>query len=102
MSLGRRPTKPTERFIPTAQLRSGPGHPFSAKLHAVRAAAGLDTFTEKLCAPYYKDGGRPGIPPGTYFRLLFSGCKRASTASAASPWRCAASLWRCAASWGSR
>ena len=92
MSLGRRQTKQTELFIPTAQLRSGPGPPFSAKLHAVLADAGFAPFTEKLCAPYYKDGGRPGIPPGTCFRLLFSGYFEGLDRQRGIAWRCADSL----------
>ena len=73
MSLGTRTPKQDELFIPTAKLATGPGHPFYAKLNEVLAEAGFDPFVEKLCAPYYKEGGRPGIPPGVYFRMLFIG-----------------------------
>ena len=73
MALGRRKTRQTELFILTAQLAPGPGHPFYTKLNAVLAEAGLDAFLEELCAPHYKDGGRPGLSPGIYFRMLFIG-----------------------------
>jgi len=73
MALGKRKIRQAELFIPTAQLPKGPGHPFYAKLNAVLARAEFDEFVEQLCAPCYKDGGRPGIPPGTCFRMLFIG-----------------------------
>ena len=92
MALGRRKEKQTELFIPVAQLRCGPGHPFYTQLNAVLADAGFDAFTEKLCAPYYKDGGRPGIPPGTYFRMLFIGYFEGLDSQRGIAWRCADSL----------
>jgi hypothetical protein len=73
MSLGKRKPQQDELFIPAVKVATGPGHPFCAKLNAVLAEAGFDEFVEKLCAPYYKDGGRPGISPGVYFRMLFIG-----------------------------
>ena len=40
----------------------------------VLAEAEFDEVVEMLCQPYYKDGtGRPSIPPGRYFRMLFVG-----------------------------
>lgn len=92
MAIGRRKEKQTELFIPTAQLRMSPGHPFYAKLNAVLAEAGFDAFTEKLCAPCYKEGGRPGIPPGTYFRMLFIGYFEGIDSQRGIAWRCADSL----------
>ena len=53
-------------FLPAQSIARGPGHPFYTKLNAVLAEAGFDAFVEGLCAPYYKEGGRPGIPPGVY------------------------------------
>jgi transposase len=92
MALGRRKERQTELFIPTAQLRPGPGHPFYTKLNAVLAEAGFDALTEKLCAPYYKDGDRPGIPPGVYFRMLFIGYFEGIDSQRGIAWRCADSL----------
>ena len=92
MALGRRKTRQTELFIPTAQLAQGPGHPFYTKLNAVLAEAGFDAFVEQLCAPYYKEGGRPGLPPGTYFRLLFIGYFEGIDSQRGIAWRCADSL----------
>jgi hypothetical protein len=73
MALGRRSIRQDELFIPTAKLATGPGHPFYTKLNEVLAGAGFDEWVEELCAPYYKEGGRPSIAPGVYFRMLFIG-----------------------------
>ena len=73
MAIGKRKPRQDELFIPTAKLAAGPGHPSYAKFNQVLANAGFDEFVERLCAPYYKDSGRPGSPPGTYFRMLFIG-----------------------------
>jgi transposase len=92
MALGKRKPKQDELFIPTAKLATGPGHPFYSKLNEVLADAGFDEFVEKLCAPYYKDGGRPGIPPGVYFRMLFIGYFEGLDSQRGIAWRCADSL----------
>src|SRR5258706_10218586 len=92
MALGRRKEKQTELFIPTARLAHGPGHPFYTKLNEVLAEAGFDDFAERLCAKYYKDGGRPGIPPGIYFRMLFIGYFEGLDSQRGIAWRCADSL----------
>jgi transposase len=92
MALGKRKIKQDELFIPTVKLAAGPGHPFYSKLNQVLADAGFDDFTEQLCAPFYKDGGRPGIPPGTYFRMLFIGYFEGIDSQRGIAWRCADSL----------
>lgn len=92
MALGKRKPKQEELFIPTVQLAAGPGHPFYSKLNQVLAQGGFDDFTGTLCAPYYKDGGRPGIPPGTYFRMLFIGYFEGIDSQRGIAWRCADSF----------
>src|SRR5215212_2471133 len=92
MALGKRAPKQTEMFIATAQMATGPGHPFYSKLNTVLAEAGFDDFIEKLCAPYYKEGGRPGIPPGVYFRMLLIGYFEGLDSQRGIAWRCADSL----------
>ena len=79
-------------FIASAQLQAGPGHVFYSKLNAVLAEAGFDDFVEKLCAPYYKQGGRPGIPPGRYFRMVFVGYFEGLESQRGIAWRCSDSL----------
>lgn len=92
MALGKRKPKQDELFIPAADLATGPGHPFYSKLNEVLAAAGFDAFVEKLCVSYYKKGGRPGIPPGVYFRMLFIGYFEGIDSQRGIAWRCADSL----------
>jgi transposase len=92
MAIGKRKSRQDELFIPTAKLATGPGHPFYSKLNEVLAAAGFDEFVEKLCARYYKEGGRPGIPPGVYFRMLFIGYFEGLDSQRGIAWRCADSL----------
>jgi transposase len=89
MALGRRTDKQTELFVPVTQLPKSPAHPFYSRLNAVLAQAGFDAFVEQLCEPYYKEGGRPSIPPGTYFRLLFIGYFEGIDSQRGIAWRCA-------------
>ena len=92
MAIGKRIPKQDEMFIPAARVATGPGHPFYAKLNPVLAQAGFDDFVEKLCAPYYKKGGRPGIPPGVYFRMVLIGYFEGLDSQRGIAWRCADSL----------
>ena len=92
MALGKRKIQQSELFIPAAKLAQGPGHPFYSKLNDVLAAAQFDNVVEGLCAPYYKDGGRPSIPPGVYFRMLLIGYFEGLDSQRGIAWRCADSL----------
>ena len=92
MALGKRTAKQDELFIPIVNLVTGSGHPFYTKVNEVLAEVGFDPFVEKLCAPYYKDGGRPSIPPGIYFRMLFVGYFEGLDSQRGIAWRCADSL----------
>jgi len=92
MALGKRKPQQDELFIPKAKLATGPGHPFYTKLNDVLAQANFDDFVEGLCAEYYKEGGRPGIPPGVYFRMLFIGYFEGLDSQRGIAWRCADSL----------
>jgi transposase len=92
MALGTRKPKQEELFIPTAKLAVGPGHPFYTKLNEVLAQAEFDHFVEGLCAKYYKEGGRPGIAPGVYFRMLLIGYFEGLDSQRGIAWRCADSL----------
>jgi len=92
MALGKRRIQQAEMFIATHQLAQGLGHPFYRKLNEVLGEAGFDEFTERLCAPYYRDGGRPSIPPGVYFRMLLVGYFEGLDSQRGIAWRCADSL----------
>lgn len=93
MALGQRPLRRQEElFVPTHHIAQGPGHPFYSKLNEVLASAGFDAFVEERCAPFYKEGGRPGIPPGVYFRMIFIGYFEGIDSQRGIAWRCADSL----------
>jgi len=92
MAIGKRKSKQDELFLPAAKIVSGPGHPFYTKLNQVLAEAGFDDFLEKLCTPYYKEGGRPGILPGVYFRMVLIGYFEGLDSQRGIAWRCADSL----------
>ena len=55
--------------------------------------AEFDEAVEMLCQESYKDGvGRPSIPPGRYFRMLFVGQFEGLESEREIAWRCAGSL----------
>lgn len=94
MSLGRRKQSQQPSFwIATQDIARSPGHPFYEKLNALLRAADFDRFVEELCAPYYAENvGRPSIPPGVYFRMLFVGYFEGIDSQRGIAWRCADSL----------
>ena len=90
MAMGKRQTKQPDLFIPTAALPVAPGHPFYDKLNAMLAGARFDGFVEKLCRPYFAEHlGRPSVPPGVYFRMLFVGYFEGIDSQRGIAWRCA-------------
>ena len=94
MALGRRPTDHQgELFVTSADLPRSAGHPFYDRLNRLLAGHGFDAYVEDLCRPFYADGqGRPGIPPGVYFRMLFVGYFEGIDSQRGIAWRCADSL----------
>ena len=88
-------------WVTHAELVTGPGHPFYARLNELLDQEKFDEFAEAECAQFYADkNGRPSLTPGTYFRLLLIGYSRALTPSAASP-GAQQIRWRCAIFWAS-
>lgn len=75
VALGRRRSSHQgELFVMSADLPQSPGHAFYDRLNSLLAEAEFDRFVEDLCRPHYADEvGRPSVPPGTYFRMLFVG-----------------------------
>jgi len=70
-----------------------PRHAFYDWCNEVLAEAEFDEAVEMLCQPYYTDGvGRPSIPPGRYFRMLFVGQFEGLDSEREIAWRCADSL----------
>jgi len=93
MALGRRnEDRQGELWVATPDLPVSPGHAFYEKLNQMLAEAGFDEWAEALCEPYYATSGRPGIPPGVYFRMLLVGYFEGIGAQRGIAWRCSDSL----------
>jgi transposase len=90
MALGRRTPRSLDFVFSAKDLPPPPAHPFYQRLNALLEQAGFDPWVEDLCRPYYADRvGRPGIPPGVYFRMLFVGYFEGLESQRGIAWRCA-------------
>jgi len=90
MALGTRTasTQP-ELFVAAAHLQALARHPFYTRLNKLLDQLGFDARLEELCAPFYADGqGRPGVPPGAYFRMLMVGYFEGIESERGIEWRC--------------
>src|SRR5712671_5618990 len=93
MALGRRnEERQSEFWVATQHLPVAPGHVFYEKLNRLLGAAGFDEWVERLCKPHYAKCGRPGIPPGVYFRMLLVGYFEGIGTQRGIAWRCSDSL----------
>ena len=84
-----------ELFLTSADFPKSPGHVFYDHLNSLLREAKFDAFVESECEPYYDDGskgGRPSVPPGVYFRLLFVGYFEDLSSQRGIEWRCEDSL----------
>jgi transposase len=89
MALGRRNTqRQQDLWIPTQNLPQAPRHVFYETLNRLLAQADFDRRVEDLCEPYYADGGRPGIAPGVFFRMLLIGYFENISSQRGIAWRC--------------
>jgi hypothetical protein len=96
MSMGKRKRdRQPAMWVTTTDLPTAASHPFYRQLNQLLREHGFDDFVEAQCAGVYAETmGRPGLPPGIYFRLLLIGYFEGSTASAGSPggrpirWHC--------------
>lgn len=94
MAMGRRSVEEQgQLWLLASQTPRSPGHVFYVKLNELLAEAGFDRWVEELCQPYYAQKlGRPGIPPGVYFRMLLVGYFEGIGSQRGIAWRCADSL----------
>jgi transposase len=94
MALGKRTSQRQDPlWVATEDIVSGPGSPFYVRLNAILAEAGFDRWAEQQCSRFYhKTIGRPGIPPGVYFRMLMVGYFEGLDSERGIAWRCADSL----------
>ena len=82
-------------WISGPELARSPGHRFYEKLNELLSEAKFDRRVEQICGPYFEADdkpGRPSIPPGVYFRMLFVGYFEGIESERGLEWRCADSL----------
>ena len=91
--MGTRKSEQTPMWVATSELPVSPGHPFYARLTAILDEQGFDRFAEAECQEFYAPVmGRPGLPPGRYFRLLLVGYFEGLDSERGIAWRAADSL----------
>jgi transposase len=92
MAMGkrRRHAKQAAMWVATQDLPRTAAHPFYARLNHILEQHDFDEYVEGLCQQFYADEvGRPGLPPGRYFRLLLIGYFEGLDAERAIAWRAA-------------
>jgi transposase len=94
MAMGKRKRHANQAsmWVATQDLPRSAAHPFYARLNQILDQHGFDSFVEGLCERFYADEGRPGLPPGRYFRLLLIGYFEGLDAERAIAWRTADSF----------
>src|SRR5688500_11678960 len=94
MAMGRRKReRQPAMFVQTTDLPTAASHPFYRRLNELLREHGFDDFVEAQCASFYAEMmGRPGLPPGVYFRLLLIGYFEGINAERGIAWRAADSL----------
>ena len=94
MAMGKRRKQKQQSFwVPTEQVASSPGHPFYRRLNELLEKHEFDGYVEDLCGRFYHENlGRPGLPPGVYFRMLFVGYFEGIDSERGIDWRCSDSL----------
>lgn len=93
MSIGKQEKVQGTLWLSYDQLPKSMGHAFYDQLQRILVKGQFDSFAEKLCEGHYAKGkGRPSIPPGRYFRMLFVGYFEGIDSERGICWRCADSL----------
>jgi len=94
MALGNRKEESQPTFwVATEKLAQTAGHPFYRKLNEILRLHDFDEFAESRCSKFYAEKlGRPGIPPGVYFRMLIVGYFEGIDSERGIAWRCEDSL----------
>jgi transposase len=94
MSMGeRREQSQRDLFVSHEDLPRSQGHPFYQRLNQILKAHGFDAFAQEQCQRFYAEVmGRPGTPPGVYFRMLMIGYFEGIDSERGIAWRCRDSL----------
>ncbi len=93
MAMGRRRKgRQRELFVAASEVRAL-GNPFHRALNRLLDEHGFDEFAEAACREFYAEKrGRPGIPPGVYFRMPMVGYLEGIGSERGIAWRCADSI----------
>jgi transposase len=94
MAMGKRKRdRQPAMWVTTTDLPTAASHPFYTRLNRLLRDHGFDDFAEAQCAGFYAETmGRPGLPPGIYFRLLLIGYFEGIDSERGIAWRAADSL----------
>jgi transposase len=94
MAMGKRKRdRQPQMWVAVTDLPTAVSHPFYRRLNQFLRQHGFDDFTEAQCARFYAETmGRPGLPPGIYFRLLLIGYFEGIDSERGIAWRAADSL----------
>jgi transposase len=82
-------------WVEASELARGEGHVFYRRLNELLGRHGFDAFVEKRVfeSEVFVEGvGRPSVPPGIYFRMMFAGFFEGLSSERAIAWKCADSL----------
>ena len=93
MAIGRMPGERQEELFIAASTVGALGNPFYAALDKLLRKRGFDAFAEETCREFYASRmGRPGLPPGVYFRILMVGYLEGIGSERGIAWRCGDSI----------
>ena len=85
-----------ELWVPTSEIVMTPANTFLEQLNAALESLGFVETVHALCAPFYQmdpsKGGRPGIDPAVYFKMLLVGVFEGIASERGIAARCADSL----------
>jgi transposase len=80
-------------WVATTDFPTAASHPFYTRLNQLLREHRFDEFAEGQCTAFYADTmGRPGLPPGIYFRLLLIGYFEGIDSERGIAWRAADSF----------
>lgn len=93
MAQGRRKhSRQQSLWVDARGLPTPAAHPFYSQLNALLAKHDFDSHLDELVKPFYAHDGRPSIPIGNYFRMLFIGYFENLPSQRAIAWRVADSF----------
>ena len=93
MAIGRMPGALQEELFVAASAVGALDNSFYAALDKLLRKSGFDEFAEETCREFYAERmGRPGLPPGVYFRMLMVGYLEGIGSERGIAWRCRDSI----------